>query len=119
MIPIQHTQIPGLFEIERPENHEHLTFYKLNTRLLPEKQCHVFFRSSECEELLVLQFLEHNSFKPNTPLNEHYHIQFIQLDSTNICWCSFPINFKDTCKKMAKVFGFEFEEKPLNPGLSH
>lgn len=87
------------------ERHPELPKHTLDPSRLPPGRLFVFYHAQWKEEVAILEALEHLAFPPSYPaLNALYDVFPIQWGSTLLLCASFPVEFKKTCEKVAKVF---------------
>lgn len=102
---------PNFFEYKEFQKEKNLRVYELNVKKLPSQDCHMFFPVKENLELLVTTQLEFITFHPTTPLNEKFNLKIVCCDSIELYWCSFPIEFKDVCKRAGERYEMVVSQK--------
>jgi|GEM_PF-5039673 len=118
-INIKEMNLPSNWPIKNSPIFEHhakrkgFDVYKLNTLMLSDDECHMFFPIIPCEELLIATGLEFTTFHPaNKKINDKFKIDPVQCGDIQLFWCSFPKEFKDVCERIAKVFGMTMKIMP-------
>lgn len=102
-----------IFEYKYHDRDSGNDVYKLNTSMLSENECHMFFSVQPCEELLIATALEFLTFHPaNKKMNDKFNINPVKCGDIELFWCSFPKEFKDVCERAAKVFGMTIKIMP-------
>lgn len=80
--------------------------YTLDPQEISQDECHMFVYSDSVEFLIASQ-LEQFTFSPRDPnINKKFRFAVIP-NLGNLCWASFPIQFKEACKKTGELFHLE------------
>lgn len=78
--------------------------YTINPNKLSDDECHLFFTTQACEELMIVTILENFFFHHSTKLNEKFNINPVVCGDIELFWCSFPKEFKEICETMGRIF---------------
>lgn len=89
------------------------TIYTLDSSKLSEKECYFFF-PLDGKEHLIATALEFMTFHPNTPLNDKFNINPVVDRGLGLFVCRFPIEFKNVCERVAKIFKMTMLVKPFS-----
>lgn len=86
--------------------------YKLDQSKLDPNECHLFFPVQATEEYLVVNALEHITFHPShKEMNDKFNLKLVKCEDLDLWHCSFPLEFKDVCRRAGELFGMVMKEQ--------
>ncbi len=97
---------PSFFQRIDYDKVKNQTVYRLNVKMLPKDECHLFwdYSKSGAAASLIARAMEFFTFHPLTKLSEKFNVYPIHLDDHLLFLCSFPNGYKDVRERAAKIF---------------
>ena len=82
--------------------------YVLNPKMLSSEKCHIFFDALGNDYLsveeVIAKTLKLFTFHSSTPKSKEFERTYITVNGYPMWWCSFPMEYKDVCKRIGDTF---------------
>ncbi len=95
---------PPLFKCTSYDKEKNKTIYKLNVKMLPKEQCHLFWDTAMPAAHLIAVMMEMFTFHPLSKASEKMHVTAMTCNSHMLFLCSFSKEYKDICERAAKTY---------------
>jgi len=89
------------------------TEYRINPKKLDASKIYFFFNGNHEEPWFFGARLQYQYFSPQTPIGEKYSITRFRSQNTGYFFISVPKEYKDTCKKVAEIYGLTIENRQV------